>query len=109
MTSPDFKLSIITMNANNAFGLQLTMSIVLEQLNRNIEYIQIDEGSTDNSKEILATNAGKLANCASYFDSCHYSAKKVIHEATGEYLSFVVSKNNPSYVFAVGCPIRIIK
>lgn len=47
------KLSIITVNLNNALGLQKTMESVLTQTNSDFEYIIIDGGSTDESINII--------------------------------------------------------
>ena len=41
------KLSIITINKNNAEGLRRTMESVVEQTYKDFEYIVIDGGSTD--------------------------------------------------------------
>ena len=47
------RLSIITINLNNASGLQKTMHSVLSQTSRDFEYIIIDGGSTDGSVDII--------------------------------------------------------
>lgn len=47
------KLSIITINRNNAKGLHKTMESVFSQTYRDIEYIIIDGASTDNSIEVI--------------------------------------------------------
>lgn len=47
------KLSIITINRNNAEGLRKTMESVLSQTYRDFEYIVVDGASTDNSVEII--------------------------------------------------------
>lgn len=47
------KLSIITINRNNAEGLRKTMESVLSQTYRNIEHIIIDGGSTDGSVDVI--------------------------------------------------------
>ncbi len=47
------KLSIITINLNNAPGLRKTMESVISQTSRDFEYIIIDGGSTDGSVEII--------------------------------------------------------
>lgn len=48
-----FKLSIITINYNNAEGLRKTLASVVSQTYAEIEHIIIDGGSTDESVEIL--------------------------------------------------------
>lgn len=47
------KLSIITINYNNAEGLRKTLASVAAQTYRDIEHIIIDGGSTDGSVEII--------------------------------------------------------
>ncbi len=47
------KLSIITINYNNAKGLRQTMLSVLEQSFVDYEYIVIDGGSSDGSVQII--------------------------------------------------------
>jgi len=47
------KLSIITINFNNASGLRRTMESVMAQTSRHFEYIIIDGGSTDGSLEVI--------------------------------------------------------
>ena len=51
------KLSIITINFNNADGLRKTMESVLAQTCRDFEYIVIDGASTDNSVDIIRASA----------------------------------------------------
>lgn len=47
------KLSIITINYNNAEGLRKTLASVASQTYRDIEHIIIDGGSTDGSIEVI--------------------------------------------------------
>ena len=47
------KLSIITINFNNAEGLRKTIKSVVDQTNQEYEYIVIDGGSSDTSKEVI--------------------------------------------------------
>ena len=47
------KLSIITINYNNAEGLRKTLSSVASQTYRDIEHIIIDGGSTDGSVDVI--------------------------------------------------------
>ena len=49
----NIKLSIITINYNNAKGLRQTMLSVLEQSFADYEYIVIDGGSSDGSVQII--------------------------------------------------------
>ena len=47
------KLSIVTINYNNAEGLKKTLASVASQTYRNIEHIIIDGGSTDGSVDVI--------------------------------------------------------
>lgn len=47
------KLSIVTINYNNAEGLRKTLASVAAQTYRDIEHIVIDGGSTDGSVEVI--------------------------------------------------------
>ena len=49
----DMKLSIITINRNNAAGLRKTMESVFSQTYRDFEYIVVDGASTDGSVDII--------------------------------------------------------
>lgn len=85
-------LSIITVNLNNLAGLQKTMQSVFEQTFSNYEYIIIDGGSTDGSKEWIAQHADKLSYWVSEKDNGIYSAmNKGISQSKGEYLLFLNS------------------
>ena len=85
-------LSIITVNFNNAVGLKKTVQSVLGQDFKNWEYLIIDGGSTDGSKEIIEANAASLSHWVSEPDEGIYHAmNKGIAKAEGEYLLFLNS------------------
>ena len=50
------KLSIITINYNNVSGLRKTIESVKSQTFQDYEWIVIDGGSTDGSKELIEEN-----------------------------------------------------
>lgn len=56
------KLSIITINYNNAEGLRKTLTSVASQTYPYIEHIIIDGGSTDNSVEVIREYESSLAS-----------------------------------------------
>lgn len=86
------KLSIITINFNNAIGLKKTIDSVLLQEYLDIEYIIIDGGSTDNSVEIIQKHESSISKWVSEKDNGIYHAmNKGIEMATGEYLLFLNS------------------
>lgn len=59
------KLSIITINYNNAEGLCRTIQSVQSQTFRDLEHIIVDGGSTDGSVEIIEAYASDMARMAS--------------------------------------------
>jgi len=86
------KISIITINYNDLKGLQKTFDSVVNQTNIVFEYIIIDGGSSDGSKEFLEQNSDKLAYWISEKDSGVYNAmNKGIKASNGEYLLFLNS------------------
>jgi len=54
------KLSIITINFNDASGLQKTIESVINQDFDSYEYIVIDGGSSDNSKSVIENYQSKI-------------------------------------------------
>ena len=55
------KLSIITINYNNLQGLEKTYNSVVSQTWQDFEWIVIDGGSTDGSKEFLEEHQDKFS------------------------------------------------
>ena len=53
-------ISIITVNFNDKIGLERTLESVFSQNFRNFEYLVIDGGSNDGSKELLEKNSEKI-------------------------------------------------
>lgn len=51
------KISIITINYNNRCGLQTMIDTVISQTDNKFEWIIIDGGSTDGSREIIEKHA----------------------------------------------------
>lgn len=86
------KLSIITINLNNRDGLQKTIDSVIGQTFRDFEWIVIDGGSTDGSKELIEQYAEHFSYWVSEPDKGIYNAmNKGIKVAKGEYLQFLNS------------------
>ena len=55
------KISIITVNFNDQIGLQKTFDSVFNQTWQDFEYIVIDGGSNDGSKELIEENTEKIS------------------------------------------------
>lgn len=86
------KLSIITINYNNASGLERTIKSVLAQTYENIEYIVVDGASSDGSVEVLNKYKSKIDIAISEPDRGIYNAmNKGARLAQGEYLLFINS------------------
>jgi glycosyltransferase involved in cell wall biosynthesis len=86
------KLSIITINYNNLEGLKRTYDSVVSQTCQDFEWIIIDGGSTDGSKEFIEEHQDKFAYWCSEPDRGVYHAmNKGIAQAKGEYLNFMNS------------------
>lgn len=88
-------LTIITINRNNATGLEKTMRSVLSQHPVDFEYVVVDGASTDGSVEIIqrfAKDFGERLKWISEPDTGIYNAmNKGIGMAAGSYLEFLNS------------------
>ena len=86
------KFSIITINFNNRNGLQRTIDSVVSQDCRDYEWIVIDGGSNDGSREIIEQNHSLFSYWVSEPDGGVYDAmNKGIRVAKGEYCLFLNS------------------
>lgn len=91
------RLSIITINYNNKEGLQKTIGSVAAQQGFEWEYLVIDGGSTDGSKEVIEAQKEHIDYWVSEKDKGIYNAmNKGIAAATGEYLLFL---NSGDYLY----------
>ncbi len=85
-------VSIITVNLNNAPGLQQTVDSVLGQAHTDYEFIVIDGGSTDGSVAFLQQHSDQITHWTSEPDRGIYHAmNKGISRATGTYCLFLNS------------------
>lgn len=85
------KLTIITINYNNLSGLRRTIPSVLSQTYTGYEYIVIDGGSTDGSKEYIQSQE-RIDYWVSEPDNGVYNAmNKGVRMAHGEYCIFMNS------------------
>ena len=87
------KLSIVTINRNNAEGLRRTMQSVASQTCKEFEYIVVDGASSDGSVEIMEEWAQKISalgvrvDAQSEIDAGLYSAmNKGVRKSEGEYV-----------------------
>lgn len=90
------KLSIITVNLNNAIGLQRTMESVVNQSYSQFEYIIVDGASTDGSVQVAESIIGQRKGLAvillSEKDSGIFNAmNKGIQKCSGDYILFLNS------------------
>jgi glycosyltransferase involved in cell wall biosynthesis len=86
------QLSIITINKDNAVGLEKTIQSVVEQTFDDFEYIVIDGASSDGSVEIIKKYADKITYWVSEPDTGIYNAmNKGIKKAQGDYCLFLNS------------------
>lgn len=86
-------ISVITVNRNNAHGLQMTMQSVLSQNHVDIEYIVVDGASTDNSVEVIEgfANDMRLRWISEKDNGIYHAMNKGIRMANGKYLIFMNS------------------
>ena len=86
------KLSIITINYNAVNGLRKTIDSVVSQSFKDYEWIVIDGGSTDGSRELLKQNRDHFAFWCIEPDNGIYNAiNKGLRHANGEYVLFLNS------------------
>lgn len=85
-------ISIITVAYNNKPGLEATINSVINQSYKNFEFIVIDGGSQDGTKELLESYSSQIDYWISEPDKGIYNAmNKGIEKATGKYLIFMNS------------------
>lgn len=86
------KYSIITINYNNCEGLRKTIESVISQSYQDYEFIIIDGGSNDGSRELIEQYSDNITYWVSEPDKGIYNAmNKGIHAAKGDYLNFMNS------------------
>lgn len=86
------KFSVITVNFNNKNGLEKTIQSVLSQTYADYEYIIVDGGSTDGSREAIEHYKKSFSWWCSEPDKGVYNAmNKGIDHAIGDYVIFMNS------------------
>ena len=90
MNNPHPKFSIITLTYNAGKVLEDTIQSVVFQTYRNVEYIIVDGGSTDNTLDVVHKYQERISKVISEPDKGLYDAmNKGIRMATGDYLCFL--------------------
>ena len=90
------KLSIITINYNNAEGLRKTLASVAAQTYHDIEHVIIDGGSTDESVEVIKDYVNQCVMYDVFWVSekdngVYHAMNKGIKHATGDYIQILNS------------------
>lgn len=85
-------ISIITVNLNDVEGLERTMKSVFDQTWQEFEFIVVDGGSLDGSRELILKNKDCIDHWVSEPDKGIYNAmNKGIEMSSGKYLLFLNS------------------
>lgn len=89
------KLSIVTINYNNAEGLRKTLASVASQTYSNIEHVIVDAASTDGSVDVIQEYADK-ATCSVLWSTkkdngIYDGMNSGIRKATGDYIQILNS------------------
>lgn len=84
------KVSIITITYNNLDGLKRTRESVISQTYEDYEWIVIDGGSTDGTREFLQEHAEEMSYWCSEKDKGVYNAQnKGTSQASGDYCIYM--------------------
>ncbi|MDR2942306.1 MAG: glycosyltransferase [Treponema sp.] len=93
------KLSIITVNKNNALGLERTCQSIVCQTFNDFEWLVIDGASNDSSVDIIKKYAKRMIYWVSEPDTGIYNAmNKGIKQAKGDYCLFL---NSGDWLFGI--------
>jgi glycosyltransferase involved in cell wall biosynthesis len=86
------KISLVTPNYNYSHFLPATLKSVLDQGYPNLEYIVLDDGSTDDSMQILEPFRSRLARCETGPNQGQYrTITRGLLDCTGEIMGWLNS------------------
>src|SRR5690349_3602213 len=85
------KVSVIIPTYNRAQFIARAVDSVLEQTYKDFEIIVIDDGSSDNTQEILKAYEGKIRYVYQQNKGISAARNRGIQEAKGEYIAFLDS------------------
>lgn len=86
------KVSIITIVYNNKDCIKDSIESVLSQCYKDVEYIIIDGGSSDGTKDVISSYVSSISNYTSEKDNGLYDAlNKGISKATGDIIGILHS------------------
>jgi glycosyltransferase involved in cell wall biosynthesis len=106
----DLKVSIITVVYNNKKHIRDAILSVLGQTYKNVEYIVIDGGSTDGTKEIIGEHKDKIAEFISEKDKGIYDAlNKGLKLATGDVVGILHSDDLYFDVNAISTAMKVFE
>ena len=111
------KLSIVTINYNNAEGLRKTLASVASQTYRDIEHIIIDAASTDGSVDVIREYVSSNPNSDPFFkhtinwvsekdNGIYNGMNKGLRKATGAYIEIL---NSGDVLAATDVTERMVK
>ena len=104
------KLSIITVNLNNATGLRKTIESVSGQSFSDFEYIIIDGASNDGSLSIIKEFSHKITYWTSEPDKGIFQAmNKGLKHSTGELITFLNSGDEYYSPFSIEMALNFLK
>ncbi len=84
-------VSVIIPTYNRAHLVKDAINSALQQTYKNVEVIVIDDGSTDNTKEILAKYGNKINYLYKENGGCSSARNLGVSKARGEYIAFLDS------------------
>ena len=102
-------VSIITVNFNNLEGLKRTYESVVSQTFTDYEWIVIDGGSTDGSREFIEQHQDRFAYwCSEKDNGIYHAMNKGIRQAKGEYLNFMNTGDILVFLCAIFFTVHIM-